>query len=349
METARASIPPAPPRAMLAAESIGLRSWWTLCMAADRGGHLPADSAANVAALRLELLDAFESGREKHGDQGLSFDAFAPGALEAVGRSLRSARLGVSLELLRSALLSAAGADLYLARACEAGIDPAWGRLHASYAPRLRSVAVRRGLDLRAAIEIAEDVISNLATKPASATARCVIGTYNAAGSLFGWLAVILVRRIAGAARKRRPLALDPERDRDVLEDAGRAATRDPMAGVLDAESARELRACLERGWKSLTQREQLALLLKYHTGLKQRRVAQLLGVGEPRVSRLVSQALSKVGAATESWRLRETSGSGSTRWGALRDAAQQVMATWAAGPPSSLLDLRAGDADDGC
>ena len=89
----------------------------------------------------------------------------------------------------------------------------------------------------------------------------------------------------------------------------------------------------LTGAWSRLTTRERLALALKYRDGLTQRSVARILGVGEPRVSRLVRRALEKIEGP-----LRAAAGTiEDHQWSGLRDAVQTRLAILAAGlRPSS-------------
>ncbi len=153
---------------------------------------------------------------------------------------------------------------------------------------------MRRGLSSEAAVATVQDVLGDLALPPSNGAARTVLGTYDGTGNLFSWLSIVLVRRIAGDARKKKPASLDadpdggghPERTpsgRTVPEPAGLAA---------DDEARRRFAAALERAWQGLSSQERLALVAKHRDGWSQRQVGALLGLGEARVSRIVSAAV---------------------------------------------------------
>lgn len=247
----------------------------------------------------LSLRRGHEAGIEAYGDLGLTFEAYAAEALRAVERRLDQLSLDADRKRVGDALARMAGADLYLARACELGSVDAWAALANDLVPRLTGLARKRGARGSSAEEEVSALLSDLALPPPRGRARTLIGTYGGAGSLFGWLSVILVRRFAGEARRKKPDSLDqrPDDEQDVAP-AGRSAPEDPSQAAQDDESRRRIREAIRRGFAACTPKEQLALVLKFRDGLPQRRMAALLEVGEPRVSRLVKQALTKLGTA---------------------------------------------------
>lgn len=312
------------------------------------GDGARADPEA-ARALRPALYAAYAAGRDTYGDFGLEYEAFAHGTLDTVRMGLARLGLESTTEQLGQALERAAGADLYLARACEADSSEAWARLHGVFEPLLRAVARRRGAGADEADDLAGSVIAQLATPPPSGAARTILGTYNGAGSLRGWMSVILLRRRAGEARKRSSLRLDEQRDLPTQDGRGpgRLTPTDPADGLEDAETAVRLKAALERGWNTLTRREKLALVLKYAQGLKQRHMATLLGIGEPRVSRLVSQALGKLGSAVLRTDAREDALE-EPRRASLRDAIRESLASWAVRTPPMSGRNHAGEPPHG-
>ncbi|MDJ0976586.1 MAG: sigma-70 family RNA polymerase sigma factor [Planctomycetota bacterium] len=254
-----------------------------------------------VQAHLLALRRGYEAGVERYGELGLAFDAYAEEALEAVDRRLASMSLEPSPERVDDALGRMAVADLYLARACNVGAVDAWAALTKHFTPRLSGLARKRGARGSAADELVSALLADLTLPPPKSRARTLIGTYGGAGSLFGWLSVILVRRMAGEARKKRPTSLDnrPSDEQDVLTRPRRTeATTNPADAALDQETRERVDTALRAAWEACTPKERLALLFKYRDGLAQRRMAQILEVGEPRVSRLVKQALAKLAAA---------------------------------------------------
>jgi RNA polymerase sigma factor (sigma-70 family) len=308
---------------------------------------IPAPDADDVAARRREcetaLAAAYEAGRKADGELAVSLDAYADRAVRLAIRRLRAQSMDPTPRRVAEAIDCAAGADLHLATACEIGTARAWEVLVTRYAPRLRGLAARRGEGPQQAESISSDVLADLALPPPRGGARTLLGTYDGAGSLFAWLALILVRRIAATARRRRPDSLDAKDDRgDQRADSvpsGHAA--DPASALLDREAAGIVTTALDAAWDEMTDRERLALLLRHRDGLNGREMAPLLRVGEPRVSRLVAQAIAKLSAAMKA-RLSlvpasdgRTSGEG--LWAALRDAVASRLAIFPrpAHPPS--------------
>lgn len=290
----------------------------------------PAGTGAALDRIRTE-------GRRAHGP--LAVD---PGALEAAFLA-RFQKLEIAAHSAEAQeLLSGVdAAGLYLAAACEGGDERAWELLTGSFGPRLIGLAVRRGLPPTQASGLVDEILGELALPPPRGGTRTRLGTYLGAGSLFGWLATIVVRRIADEMRRRKPTSLDA--DPAVAATAAAAGT-DPSQAASDEESAERAAEALTHAWTNLTPRERLVLALKFRDGLAQRSAARLLGIGEPRVSRLVGQALGKVRAAL----VQAVDGVEDRQWPALRDAIRTRLAILAAELRPPDAEPHPPGADDG-
>jgi RNA polymerase sigma factor (sigma-70 family) len=282
--------------------------------------------ATSSAVVASTLDRIWSEGRRAHGSLGLDLQA-----LREVLEGRIAARLDDLLGLSDDATEAAAllgrvdATGLFLAAACEVGRDGAWEELTRIYTPRLVGLAIRRGLPPSEAAGLADDVLGALALPPPRGGSRTRFGTYLGAGTLFGWLATMLVRRIADRARGRRTASLDadPEVASTVSADSG----AQPLPAAVARETAEKVADALSRAWTRLSPRERLVLALKYRDGRTQRAVARVLGVGEPRVSRLVRQALDKVQEP-----IRAAIGEiEDEQWPALGDAVRTRLATLAA------------------
>ncbi len=69
----------------------------------------------------------------------------------------------------------------------------------------------------------------------------------------------------------------------------------DPAAAAVEAETGLRFEEAFRGAWSALTEREALVLLFKFRDGLPQTEIARVLGVGEPRVSRMISGASEKI------------------------------------------------------
>lgn len=276
------------------------------------------------------LKRAYMAGRHAHADLELPFEAFADAAARATHRRLEKLGVADDPAAREAAWERLRGADLYLAQACEAQVPSAWFHVHESYAPRLTAIARRQGVRGADAEGLATEVLAELALPPSSGETRTRMGSFGGACTLAGWMAVVLTRRIAAKARRKQPVSLDAGSDAEEgrPEQAERTPS-DPLTGVLDEEARGQLRDAFARAWEGLTPKERLALVAKYRDGRKQKEIAALLSVGEPRVSRLVQQALAKVGDA-----FREAVDGQSGSWDGLRDAVQQALASSVVDPP---------------
>ncbi len=277
--------------------------------------RLPDDLRALVAAAYREALAA-------HGDLGLSLAAFEERVLHNATRHVLAAAAtpapdptdsppapaaptppsplppsAAILDHVRGAAL----ADVCLATAADTGSERAWSALSAGWRPRLEGFAVRRGASSADAVALVQDLFGDLAMPPRNGLARTLLGTYDGTGSLFGWLSIVLLRRLAGRARSRRDESFDAlaPADRDATAPPRAPAPSDPRADAEHREGIDRFERALTRAWAALSDQQRLALLFKHRDGLAQRRIGELLGVGEARVSRVVTAALEELRAAT--------------------------------------------------
>lgn len=210
--------------------------------------------------------------------------------LDRVGAPLDDGRL---LQVLERTALD----DLYIAIACDHGLERAWETLIDTYAPRLDGLG--RSIGARADTgSIGHDVLADLAAPPADGRRRTRIGTYDGSGGLFAWLAVILRRRAASFARlKTRPATpMEPE----VLAERPAPADEGPLAQLVNAEEGTKLVHVMQAAWRTLTTRERLALHFKFGERLRLKEIGSLLGLTESGTSRLVSGALKRMRKLTK-------------------------------------------------
>jgi len=191
----------------------------------------------------------------------------------------------------------AALADVCLAVAADRGSDRAWTALSDGWRTRLEGFAVRRGASSADAVAIVQDLFGDLAMPPSDGRARTLLGTFDGTGSLFGWLSIVLLRRLAGRARGRKTQSLDAlePAEREAAAPPRVAVPSDPREDAEHREGIARFEHALAAAWATLSDQERLALLFKHRDALSQRQAGHLLGVGEARVSRIVTAALDKL------------------------------------------------------
>lgn len=262
---------------------------------ADDGSPGPGEVLRDLPpGLEAVLRRLHRDGEAEHGALALSYERFAGRVVARVCRRLGDprpspGRIGEALEKL-------AGADLYLAIACDERVPGSWERFSERFVPRLWKLARSRGAPEEEAEELVRDLTGDLLAPPHSGGARTRLGTFGGSGCLFAWLSVILIRAQADRARSRRPASLEPEEEQALA--AGPAT--DPIVAAGDTEDARRISVALDSGWERLTDREALAVLYVYHDGLSQKEAARALGIGAPRVCRLLEAALGKLRQAIQ-------------------------------------------------
>jgi RNA polymerase sigma factor (sigma-70 family) len=257
------------------------------------GVAIPPGSLARVR-------EAFREGRAAYGDLGVPEAAFLATVSRQTGWNLKRRELDATAQAAADYLARAALEDLYLAGACEGGSEGAWAVLHAQFAGRLEGFAVRRGRSSAEAEGLVQDLFGDLAAPPPGGVARTLLGTFDATGSLFGWLSIVLLRRIAAQARRRRTESLEVQPEGTLEEARAPGASDDArpaLESLVEREQARRIAAAVEEAFESLTPQQRFALVLKHRDGRTQREIGALLGVGEARVSRVVSGAVERLSA----------------------------------------------------
>ncbi len=240
-----------------------------------------------VPADELLLRHAHAAGLARAGGLALSFGEFARIVDARVHDRLVALDLEPTTERMAAAVKRLCLEDLVLAIACDRGEPGAWTVLRDEYMPRLVGLATKQGKARADAEDLAESLLADLALppprRPAAAT---LLGTFQGWGSLFGWLATILVRRIAAGARRKSPERLSPDHA------AHRAAQHgDPTLPSDEADVVAVVSAALRDGLARCTPRERLVLVLKHRDDLPHRDIAATLGVGVPRVSQVLHRA----------------------------------------------------------
>lgn len=249
------------------------------------------------------MAAAYAAGRAVHPALRCDLAAYRSSVEQRLDARLRCLRLAPAPGRRAEWLGRAAHADLYLAVACEQRVAGAWEALLRDLTPRLTGLAHERGLRGAEAETVAGEVLGDLSLPASGEDPRPLLLGYAGVGSLFGFTAVLLTRRLARRARdprERRRVPLEPagEPGRDEGAPAHAAATAPPAEQAADADLAARFEAALTEASRALTARERLALVAKHRDGRSQREIAVLLKVGEPRVSRLLASAVGRLRGA---------------------------------------------------
>lgn len=284
------------------------------------------------------LRAAFAAGEASHGTLPLSFEVYAAQVLDLAGRRLARLGLPAGRESLAEVLSRTALADLHLATACEEGVEGAWETFSARYGPTLVALAIRRGARRGEAEDLARTLPGDLFSPPPTGGARTRLGTFDGSGSLAAWLGVMVGRRLADARRASGGASPQP----GGVADPG----ADPAGRAADDETAALFAAALREAWPTLTDREAVAIRLRYGDGLPQTAIARLFGVGEPRVSRILASAEDRLRAAVGRRLGPGPAGLGDPGRlrGLLRDAVAERVAT----PRASADSSRGKESSDG-
>ncbi len=238
--------------------------------------HVHEESPPPFALRPAALRRGYRAGVARYGRLALTFRSFAE-------RVLPLATDPASPHL----------ADLYLAVACESSDDRAAATLARAFVPRLARRLVRQGTHPVDAEAEVRDLLSELFARPRGSN-DIRLARYAGRAPLGAWLAASLRRRRIDRVRRRLrgprtggDRAYFPPSDRD-----------DPSVSVERREGVDRTARALRRGLDALSPRQRDVLFHCFVAGRTQREAARRLGIGEPRVSRLVEAAARKLRAA---------------------------------------------------
>ena len=284
-------------------------------------------------AARTLVDRLFRVGAEAHPTVRLERDGFSRGAIERAGWTAAD-NGGTEIDALSAMDLRGRSPDLYLVMACDTGRDGAWDRLCATCLPAVARSLTAQGIPHVEADAIASELPGHLIQPPRHGRTRTRLGGYRGASSLTTFLAVAALALRTNQRRERPIASLEqlgpPGSDPGIASDAPPLALR-----LADAEAAAQLKVALPAAWARLTRQESLALLFKCRDDLPQRTIATMLGVGAPRVSRLIDSAHARLRAGLASASMRDGGVAQASR-AVLRGVIENFLAT-------SFPDLRPG------
>jgi RNA polymerase sigma factor (sigma-70 family) len=184
-------------------------------------------------------------------------------------------------------------ADLFLACAADGDVPGAWDTLLRSHGDAVRRMLQSRGVPDATARDVVEALPGALVADPGTGGSRTRLGSYDGSGSLRAWLGIVAMRAVITERRRAQ------RAERAVAHGAGAGQPPgDPAALAGDAELGSRLARRLRDAWDELPPRWRLALALRFVQGLPGAEIARLLGVGAPRVTRIVEAAIAKLRAS---------------------------------------------------
>ncbi|MBK8975465.1 MAG: sigma-70 family RNA polymerase sigma factor [Planctomycetes bacterium] len=254
----------------------------------------------------------------------MSRDEFVERAFAVVVQRSGSRALSPAPGQLPDACARLVGADLYLAVACDRHSNRAWECFVRSYAPLLTRIAVRHGATEAEAQELVESLPGQLLAGRGQAPGHTLLAGYDGSGQLLSWLSIVLLRRLWS---RRQATVREAEECRAA---AARRAAAVPATAEDAArrESGGRYREALRHVWSTLSDRERLALKLRYADGVKQRQIARLFGVQDPQVSRILAAAVRKLREGFGAAPATLAAPTSDALWAELRDVLAQQLET---------------------
>jgi RNA polymerase sigma factor (sigma-70 family) len=160
------------------------------------------------------------------------------------------------------------------------------------YTPRLLALLRQQRVRRPEARDLLEELPGLLAIASGGGASRTQLARFDGRGSLFAFLSTVVLRAWWRARGKESARNSRGQLSRGVVDTVADPAS---IAGGYEASAA--FARAMDLAWRSLSTREQLVLVCRFVDGLKGAQIAALLGVGEPRVSRLVEHAIARLSA----------------------------------------------------
>lgn len=251
----------------------------------------------DAAVLGKRVRSALESGRARYGLLGLPDAAYAGALCE---RGLAEWVGGVPPRCRAcSRQVATAGADLFLAAACDAGGERAWGAFETRIVPSVEHRLIGQGFDRGEAHRDAESLAGTLLLASDARQGRGPLAAYRGRAPLSAWCAAIARH---GALPLDRGLARASHLTATLLPLAlGAAPGPDAARRAVTRERIQAAAAAIERAMVAMGPRPAQALVLSYGEGRRQAEAARLMDVTQPRVSRLLHGALRTLRSALRS------------------------------------------------
>jgi RNA polymerase sigma-70 factor len=229
----------------------------------------------------------YATGREFHGDFGLTPDDFAERVRCVIAKHLGpTATNSEALSLCKKLYLH----DLYLSLGCSRSNDAAWLRFSRCYEKYIHDVARFVCSTTDAARELGDCLVGHIFLP--DRTGRSRIASYDGRCSLRTWLRAIIKNR----AIDERELRSNNNETLDCLPETSDQSSLNRIslstrAGRYEAMNAQALKQAVE----ALSTEDRRLLALKYIEGLNGTHLAELLGVHPTTATRQLSRVQSKV------------------------------------------------------
>ncbi len=235
--------------------------------------------AAGVDSVIAELY-------EKSGNSGLSRQQFGAILNEVAAKYLPA---NASAREVAELYASLRVEELALARACAAGLEPAWEIFMARYREKLYEIAAYIAKESSAARELADSLYADLyGTTTRDGQRISKLASYTGRGSLEGWLRTVMAQEFVNRFRRQhRLVSLDEE-----SEDGEQFAATDPEpAIVVDPRVETATDEVLSR----LSAEERFILASYYLDGRTLAEIARTLALHESTISRKLDKLVKLV------------------------------------------------------
>ncbi|MGA9981465.1 MAG: sigma-70 family RNA polymerase sigma factor [Candidatus Sulfotelmatobacter sp.] len=217
---------------------------------------------------------------------GLAREAFVAILCEVGGKYATPA---TSETELRAFFLTLRIDELALARACAAGLNPAWDIFLTRYREKLYLSALRVAREDSAARELADALYADLyGTSLRDGVRVSKLSSYTGRGSLEGWLRTVLAQEYVNRYRRtRRLVSLDEE-----SEEGAQFQAPDPEPAV---SADPRLESATDEALAYLSGEDRMILSAYFLDGRTLAEIARMLGVHESTISRKLDKLAKSV------------------------------------------------------
>jgi RNA polymerase sigma-70 factor len=236
---------------------------------------------------REHFMQAYQNAQSEHPSLGLNFDGYVSGLLPIINKHLGENPQSVTVIWFLKELHTN---DLYLTIACAHRSEAAWQQFETYFRKFLFELAKRESANVEAARELSDGVFTDLFFEDRSGRPR--IASFEGQCSLAHWLRIVISNRAINERQRK-------GNDLESLESTSDFIDENSLQKIELPLRANQYRPIVQKTFRgasrSLTEREQYILLLRYDHKLKEQLMGRMLGVHQSTVTRLLQRIYQKM------------------------------------------------------
>lgn len=255
--------------------------------------------------LESELKGLYAQAQQSFPGVGLSWQSYKGRIMELLTQHLGllvDAEEGIDLEKAAHQFLrNLKWQELYLTTACAQGDNSAWDIFHSRYHRLIQKAAQHCAENATQGHEISDSLLTELFLPSGHGSSReNKIGQYRGAGSLEGWIRVVVTRLAIDQIRKQQKQVSVEDFDNPPSSMVNRELQAFPHEDLDRQNAVRWVSASLQSAFTKLTAQEKLILQLYYSRHATLKEIGKLLNAHESTASRTLERIHKQLRKAVE-------------------------------------------------